>query len=178
MLPEEGRASRPPQAVAEPLDGDDIDTLSNFALYLIREGRFTEAELACRALREVFPDQIDGLDRLALLRAAQGRRAEAATLNRAAAAFAETHDGFDPEAIARFRERLGMLCDGGYAIGVEWVEAPDDLPEATYLSRFGFRTGWQLGVLQSGRVESLILLSDDPSLDPTDLSLSASCGAE
>ncbi len=75
-------------------------------------------------------------------------------------------------------QRLGMLCDGGYAIGVEWVEAPDDLPEATYLSRFGFRTGWQLGVLQSGRLEPLGFVSDDPPLDPTDLSLSASCGAE
>lgn len=109
-LPKDELAARTaPPGLAVELDGDDIDELSNFALHLIRERRFAEAEIVCRELQATFPDQIDGLDRLAHLREAQGRREEAARLYRNAARFAETHDGFDPEGIAWFNDQAERL---------------------------------------------------------------------
>ena len=91
------------------LHGDDIDALSNHVNDLIKARKFAHAETACRKLRETFPGQIDGLDRLAQLRDAQGRREEAAKLYREAAAFAESHEGFDPEGTAWYREQALRL---------------------------------------------------------------------
>lgn len=106
-LPKDELTAR--RASAEELDGDDIDELSNYALALIQAGRFMEAEVVCRELAETYPDQVDGLDRLAHLREAQGRREEAAVLYRSAARFAETHEGFDPEGIAWFNDQAEQM---------------------------------------------------------------------
>jgi len=81
---------------------DDIEVLeeiTNGVLDLIAASRWDEAEEACRTLRERWPDQIDHLERLAMVRAAQGRHAEAADLNRQAAEFARTHEGFEPASV-------------------------------------------------------------------------------
>jgi hypothetical protein len=70
-------------------------------------------------------------------------------------------------------ERLGMLCDGENEIGVEWVQAPDTMAEAAWLSTWGFRAGWQVGVIGStGRLLSWFYVRGNPSLDPATLRLS------
>lgn len=80
-------------------DLDDLEATTNGVLDLIAASRWDEAEEACRTLRERWPDQIDHLERLAMVRAAQGRHAEAADLNRQAAEFARTHEGFEPASV-------------------------------------------------------------------------------
>lgn len=95
--------------VAVEFHHDDIDALSNHANDLIKARKFAHAETVCRKLLADFPEQIDGWDRLAQLRDAQGHREEAAKLYRVAAAFAESHEGFDPEGIAWYREQAQRL---------------------------------------------------------------------
>ena len=46
-------------------DLDDLDILSNSVVDLIKEGRLDEAEKISRELLSRYPDQIDGIDRLA-----------------------------------------------------------------------------------------------------------------
>lgn len=66
-----------------------------------------------------------------------------------------------------------MLCDGENQIGVEWVDAPDTMAEAAWLSTWGFRAGWQVGVIGStGRLLSWFYVRGNPSLDPATLRLS------
>lgn len=99
-----------PTTTARELGGDDVDELSNHTLGLIRSGKFQHAEAACARLQELYPDQIDALERLAELREAQGRLPEAVKLFREAALFAESHDGYDPEGIAWYREQAERLA--------------------------------------------------------------------
>ncbi len=77
----------------------ELDALSNRVLDLIHERRFDEAEMVCRRLSAEYPDQVDGLDRLAATYDAQGRKSEAAAYYRKAVDFMRCHDGFDQEAI-------------------------------------------------------------------------------
>lgn len=84
---------------------DDLDELSNKALNLTNAGRFEEAEVLCRQLKERYPDQIDHLDRLGGIREAQGRFDEAAALYRQCAEFARTHDGFDEHSVEYHEKR-------------------------------------------------------------------------
>jgi tetratricopeptide (TPR) repeat protein len=106
---DEEAARNAPIGFAIELDGDDVDELSNHALGLIQDRKFAHAETACRTLQEKWPDQVDGLERLAQLREAQGRREEASKLFREAAAFADSHSGYDPEGIAWYRDQAERL---------------------------------------------------------------------
>lgn len=56
----------------------DLDDLSNRVVDAIERGRFTRAEKLCRRLLREYPKMFDGHERLAMLRAAQGRYEEAA----------------------------------------------------------------------------------------------------
>lgn len=103
-------AAPAPLAFAIHPDDDDIDDLSNRVLNLIEAGKLESAEIACRELRERYPDMIDGLERTAQLREAQGRFAEAAESFHAAADFASTHAGFDKEGIAWYRHQVARLA--------------------------------------------------------------------
>lgn len=80
-------------------DLDNLENLSNSVLDLIEEGRLDEAEDACQELLSRYPDQIDGIDRLAQVYEARGDKKKAAQYYRKAAAFAQSMPGFDQEAI-------------------------------------------------------------------------------
>jgi tetratricopeptide (TPR) repeat protein len=84
---------------------DEIDELSNRVPELVRAGRLDEAEAVCHELARRFPDQIDGIDRLAEVYEARGWAQQAAEQYRKAAAFAASHDGFEQASIHR------MLAD-------------------------------------------------------------------
>ena len=56
-------------------------------------------ENVCHELLTRYPDQIDGLDRLAHLYEARGEKKKAAEYHRKAAAFAQSNPGFDQDVI-------------------------------------------------------------------------------
>jgi tetratricopeptide (TPR) repeat protein len=88
---------------------DELDKLSNSVLDLIKEGRLDEAENVCHQLLTRYPDQIDGLDRLAHLYEARGQNKKAAEYHRKAAAFAQSNPGFDQEAIEWYLSKATQL---------------------------------------------------------------------
>ena len=111
-------AARPPVASFAELEAElaDLDDLSNSVIDLLNAKRLAEAEAACRKLLELYPDQVDGLERSALVCEAQGRNAEAARYYRQAAAFMGEDGGFDPESIEEAlssARRLESEASGG-----------------------------------------------------------------
>ena len=98
-----------PFVAAEIDDGFDVDEDSNRVIDLLDAGKLDEAEAQCRLLQERYPDMIDPIERLGMVREAQGKHAEAADLFDQAAAFASSHDGFDAEGIEWYRERAATL---------------------------------------------------------------------
>jgi tetratricopeptide (TPR) repeat protein len=83
-----------------------LDDLSNAAVDAIEVKRFDEAEKLCESLLREYPDMIDGHDRLAMLREAQGRFQEAADQYAKVLAMVETDPiGCAPELVAEFRQR-------------------------------------------------------------------------
>ena len=88
---------------------DHLDGLSNLVVDLVNAGRLDEADLACQELHRHFPEQIDWIERQALVYKARGLNKKAAEWYRKAATFASTQDGFDEEAISRFRQIAGQL---------------------------------------------------------------------
>lgn len=109
-LDKDAAASRHPAAPA-PLgimfdeDDDELEDLSNGVLDLIDAGKFTEAEERCRLLASRFPEKVDHIERLADVRDAQGRFAEAAVLWQQAADFARAHESYHREIIEFYEER-------------------------------------------------------------------------
>jgi tetratricopeptide (TPR) repeat protein len=79
-----------------------IDKLSNSVVDLIKENKLDEAEAVSRKLLEEYPDQIDGLNRLAMVYEARGEKRKAVEYYRKAADFAKSNEGFDQEAIDWF----------------------------------------------------------------------------
>ena len=77
----------------------DLDELSNSVQDLIRVGDLDRAEAACRELQERYPDQVDGIWRLAAVHEARGNRQAAARYYREAAEFMRGHEGFDEQSI-------------------------------------------------------------------------------
>ena len=71
--------------------------------------RVDEAENVCHELLTRYPDQIDGLDRLAYLYEARGQNKKAAEYHRKAAAFAQSNPGFDQEAIEWYLSKARQL---------------------------------------------------------------------
>ena len=90
-------------------DLDDLDNLSNSVLDLVEERRLDEAEQVCHDLMTRYPDQIDGLDRLAHVYEARGDNKKAAEYYRKAAAFAQRMPGFDQEGIDWFLSKARRL---------------------------------------------------------------------
>lgn len=76
---------------------DEIDQLSNSVLDLIKEGRLDEAEAVCKQLSKRYPDQVDGIERRAMVEQARGNYSQAAQYYLEAAAFIQGKPGFDPE---------------------------------------------------------------------------------
>ena len=79
---------------------DVLDALSHSVHDLIRSGQLDKAEEVCKQLLTRYPDQVDGLDRLAMVYEAKGDRVRAADYYRKAADFMRIHPGFDEEGIA------------------------------------------------------------------------------
>lgn len=80
----------------------DLDELSNKVVMLIKQGRLDEAEEVCQELERAYPDQIDGVHRLAQVHEARGDRKKAADYYRKAAEFAKTAEGFDEKSVENF----------------------------------------------------------------------------
>ena len=77
----------------------DLDQLSNSVVDLIAENKLDEAEAVSGRLLVEYPDQIDGLDRLAQVYEARDEKDKAAEYYRKAAEFARSMPGFDQESI-------------------------------------------------------------------------------
>lgn len=88
---------------------DDLDNMSNSVVDLINERRLDEAEKVCRELLSRYPDQIDGIDRLAEVYEARGNNKKAAQYYRKAATFAKSNSGFDQEAIDWYLSKANRL---------------------------------------------------------------------
>ena len=88
---------------------DDLDDLSNSVPALVRSGRLEEAEAVCRTLKEKYPDQIDYLERGAMVAEARGDRKAAADLYRQCVVFIDHHDGFDDELRESMIEDIARL---------------------------------------------------------------------
>jgi len=80
----------------------ELDKLSNSVVDLIKENKLNEAEAVSHKLLAEYPDQVDGLNRLAMVYEARGEKSKAAQYYREAADFAKSNEGFDQEAIDRF----------------------------------------------------------------------------
>jgi hypothetical protein len=83
-----------------PTFSSDLDDLSNSVIGLIDSGELDAAEAACRQLQMQYPDQVDGIWRLAMVCEARGDRGAAAKFYREAAVFMRANEGFDEEGIA------------------------------------------------------------------------------
>jgi tetratricopeptide (TPR) repeat protein len=91
------------------VDLDDLDVLSNSVVDLIEEGRLEEAEAACNELLSRYPDQIDGIERLAEVYEARGNNKKAVQYYREAASFAKNNPGFDQEGIDWYLSKAKRL---------------------------------------------------------------------
>jgi len=80
----------------------ELDKLSNSVVDLIKENKLDEAEAVSRRLLKEYPDQVDGLNRLAMVYEARGERKKAAEYYRKAADFAKSHEDFDQNTINWF----------------------------------------------------------------------------
>jgi tetratricopeptide (TPR) repeat protein len=98
-LHERSSSQQNPAIVYSMDDIDELDRLSNSVVDLISEKHLDEAEEICHQLLSNYPDQIDGIDRLAEVYAAKGDKKRAAEYYRKAADFAQNNPGFDPQTI-------------------------------------------------------------------------------
>jgi len=88
---------------------DELDVLSNSVLDLIDAEQFDEAESVCRKLRDRYPDQVDGIERMAGLYEARGEKEKAAEYYLRTAEFIRTHPGFEKESIQWALEKAKQL---------------------------------------------------------------------
>lgn len=80
----------------------ELDKLSNSVMGLIKENRLDEAEAVSRRLLSEYPDQIDGLERLAQVHEARGENRKAVEYYRKAADFAKSMPGFDKQSVKMY----------------------------------------------------------------------------
>ena len=78
---------------------DDFDDLSNSVLDLIDAGKFDEAESVCNELKKWYPDQVDGIERMAMVFEARGENQKASEYYLKTAEFMRSNPGFDKEGI-------------------------------------------------------------------------------
>jgi tetratricopeptide (TPR) repeat protein len=90
----------------------DLDKLSNSVVDLIKENKLDQAEVVSRRLLADYPDQIDGLNRLAQVYEARGQRSKAAGYYRKAADFAKSMPGFDHKSVEGFLSELNRMKSG------------------------------------------------------------------
>ena len=73
----------------------ELDQLSNSVVDLIKQKKLNEAETVSRKLLDEYPEQVDGLNRLAMVYEARGDKIKAAKYFRKAHRFAMSNEGFD-----------------------------------------------------------------------------------
>jgi tetratricopeptide (TPR) repeat protein len=78
---------------------DDLDDLSNSVIDLIENGDLDKAEAVCRDLMQRYPDQVDGIERLAMVYEARGENEKAVQYYLKTAELMRSNPGFDNEAI-------------------------------------------------------------------------------
>jgi DNA-binding SARP family transcriptional activator len=86
-----------------------LDAKSNRVVDLLRERRFDDAERLCRELMAEYPDDPDGLERLAETYEARGEREKAIAHYRKAAAFHRTRSSDGAEPAAYYEEKAAKL---------------------------------------------------------------------
>jgi len=87
----------------------ELDQLSNSVVDLIKQDKLDKAEAVSRRLLKEYPDQIDGLNRLAMVYEARGEKEKAAEHYRKAYHFAMSHEGFDQDAADWFLSEANRL---------------------------------------------------------------------
>jgi tetratricopeptide (TPR) repeat protein len=87
----------------------DLDQLSNSVVDLIKQNKLDKAEAVSRKLLKEYPDQIDGLNRLAMVYEARGEKEKAVEHYRKAYHFAMSHEGFDQDAADWFLSEANRL---------------------------------------------------------------------
>jgi tetratricopeptide (TPR) repeat protein len=90
-------------------EAEELNEISNSVIDLIDAKRFDEAEEVCRRLSRDYPDQVDGLERMARLYEAKGDKKQAAFYYRQTVEFMRSKDGFDPENIEWHLEQAQRL---------------------------------------------------------------------
>ncbi len=108
-LDEKSRSQQNADIVYSTDNLDDLDMLSNSVVDLIKEDRLDKAEKMCHELLSRYPDQIDGIDRLAEVYEARRNNKKAAEYYRKAAAFAQNNPGFDQEGIDWYLSKAKRL---------------------------------------------------------------------
>lgn len=88
----------------------DLDDLSNQVPQLLEQGKYDEAEEVCRNLLKQFPEQIDGLHRLAEVFEAKGDNLKAVEYYRRTAEFARGSKGFGKESVEYFTNKAEQLA--------------------------------------------------------------------
>jgi tetratricopeptide (TPR) repeat protein len=90
----------------------ELDQLSNNVVDLIKKSKLDEAEAVSRKLLAEYPDQVDGLNRLAMVYEARGEKRKAAEYYRKAADFAKSNEGFDRKIIKWFLSEAKRVESG------------------------------------------------------------------
>jgi Tfp pilus assembly protein PilF len=78
---------------------DALDELSNSVLDYIKAKEFDKAESVCNDLMKKYPDQIDGIERMAMVCEARGENIKASEYYIKTAEFMRSNPGFDEEGI-------------------------------------------------------------------------------
>ena len=84
---------------------EKIDRLADRAFDLLLADRHDEAEAVCHELMRDFPDEVEGIDLLAMVCEARGERRRALELLRRAIDIADSHPDFDAETRSLMYER-------------------------------------------------------------------------
>lgn len=90
---------------------DDLNNLSNSVIGFINSEKIDEAEAVCHLLMQRYPDQVDGIDRLATVYEARGDNEKAIEYYLKTAEFKRTNPGFDEESIEWTLEKVKQLKD-------------------------------------------------------------------
>lgn len=92
---------------------DDLDELSNRVVDLINDGRLEEAEVACRELKEQYPEVIDWLHRTAMLHEARGETQQAIEYYERTLQYMDDNpEDYEPSSREPFREAIARLQHG------------------------------------------------------------------
>jgi hypothetical protein len=92
---------------------DRLERLSSGILDLIAARRFEEAAKSCVLLRRDFPDQMDWMERTAMLHEARGESAPAIEHYEKCIRFIRRNAAdFDPDAVEWYREKIDLLKAG------------------------------------------------------------------